>query len=108
MKSTAALSVLGDFSIDERTIHIHPNDGFDLGLMTTEYTIRLHVGAETDPSALDEKDYIYGKILLKNEVRGGHVEVGLKSAERLDGATKAVVHFSEGDRYGTVLVTPAH
>jgi hypothetical protein len=108
VKSTAALSVLSDFSIDERTIHIHPNDGFDLGLMTTEYTIRMHVGAETDPSSLEEKDFVYGKILLKNEVRGGHVELGHRSTERLDGANRAIVHYEPGERYGTILVTPVH
>ncbi len=106
MKSTSALTVLGDFSMDEKTIQIHPNDGFDLGLMTTEYVIRLHVGPETDPSALVEKDFVYGKILLKNDVRSGHVEMGLKSAERLEGAKQARVHFEPGDQYGTLLVTP--
>ena len=107
MKSTAALTVLGDFSIDEKTVHIHPNDGFDLGLMTTEYVVKIHVGTETDLSALSDSDFVYGKVLLKNEVRGGHVELGLKSAERLNGANKAFVHFAPADKFGTLLVSPA-
>ncbi|MFP4377829.1 MAG: hypothetical protein ACLFP4_12370 [Spirochaetales bacterium] len=107
MKSTSVLTVLGDFSMDEKTVNIHPNDGFDLGLMTTEYVVRLHVGTQDDPSAIEEKEFLYGKIHLKNEVRAGHVELGLKSSERLGGAKQAKVHFEPGDRYGTLLVTPA-
>ncbi len=107
MKSTSVLTVLGDFSMDEKTVNIHPNDGFDLGLMTTEYVVRLHIGSESDPSAIDEKEFLYGKIFLKNEVRAGHVELGLKSSERLDGAKQVQVHFEPGDRYATLLVTPA-
>ena len=107
MSSTSPLTVLGDFSMDEKTINIHPNDGFDLGLMMTEYVVRIHVGTETDPGNLQDTEFVYGKIHLKNDVRGGHVELGLRSASRLDGAKKAIVRFEKGDRYGTILVTPA-
>jgi hypothetical protein len=107
VSSTGPLTVLGDFSIDEKTINIHPNDGFDLGLMTTEHVVRIHVGEETDPTGLSEGAFTYGKIYLKNEVRAGYVEMSLKSAEKLGGAKKAVVHLVKGDRYGTLLVTPA-
>jgi hypothetical protein len=33
--------------------------------------------------------------------------MGLKSSEKLGGAKRAIVHFEKGDRYGTLLVTPA-
>ena len=107
MSSTAPLTVLGDNSMDEKTVNIHPNDGFDLGLMTTEHVVRIHVGDATDPQSLPDSAFVYGKIYLKNEVRNGHLEMGLKSAERLNGAKQAVVHLVEGDRYGTLLITPA-
>jgi hypothetical protein len=93
--------------MDEKTVHLHPNDGFDLGLMTTEYVVRLHVGPQTDPQSIDEKAFIYGKVRLKNEVRPGHLELGLKSSERLDGSKQATVHYEPGERYGTLLVTPS-
>lgn len=107
MSSTAPLTVLGDYSIDEKTIIIHPNDGFDLGLMTTEHVVRIHVGDARDPDSLPESAFGYGKIQLKNEVRNGHVEMGIKRAEQLGGAKKAIVHFFKGERYATLLITPA-
>ena len=107
MKSTAPLTVLGDFSLDEKTINIHPNDGFDLGLMTTEHVVRIHVGTTANPQDVPESDYVYGKIYLRNEVSNGHVEMALKASEKLGGARKAVVHYEKGDRYGSILITPA-
>ena len=107
MSSTAPLTVLGDYSMDDKTINIHPNDAFDLGLMTTEYVVRIHVGDATSPESIEEKQFSYGKIHLRNEVRNGYVEMSLRQAERLNGAKKAIVHFTKGERYGTLLVTPA-
>ncbi|TVQ20324.1 MAG: hypothetical protein EA382_15165 [Spirochaetaceae bacterium] len=107
MKSTSPLNVLSDFSMDDRTVHIHPNDGFDLGLMTTEYVVRLYVGDSTDPDQIDESAFAYGKILLKNSVRGGQVELGLKAAEKLNGSRSAVLRFATGEKYGTLLVNPS-
>lgn len=107
MSSTAPLTVLGDYAMDEKTVCIHPNDGFDLGLMTTEHVVRIHVGGTGNPTELSDDAYVYGKIHLKNEVKDGHVELGLKSAERLRGAKHAIVHYEKGDRYGTLLITPA-
>ena len=106
MKSTSPLNVLSDFSMDEKTVHIHPNDGFDLSLMTTEYVVRFYVGEKTDPEQIAESEFIYGKILLKNSVRDGQMELGLKAAEKLNGSRKAMLRFLPGDRYGTLLVNP--
>jgi len=107
VSSTSPLTVLGDYSMDEKTINIHPNDGFDLGLMTTEYVVRIHVGEEADPDALSDDAFVHGRIFLKNEVRNGHVELGLRNAERLGDARRAIIRYEKGDRYGTVLVNPA-
>ena len=107
MKSTAPLTVLGDYSMDEKSVNIHPNDGFDLGLMTTEHVVQIYAGADANPADLPDGVLVYGKVYLKNEVRAGHVELGLKSAEKLGGAKKAIVRFEEGDRYGTLMIVPA-
>ncbi|MFW5738662.1 MAG: hypothetical protein ACOCYX_07090, partial [Spirochaetota bacterium] len=87
--------------------NMHPNDAFDLGLMTTEHVVRIHVGNAMDPSSLPDHAFVYGKIHLKNEVRQGYVEMGLKAAEKLGGSKRAHVHLLKGDRYGTLMITPA-
>lgn len=108
MGSTVPLTVIGDVKLDEKTISIHPNDGFDLGLMTTEHKVRIHVGALRDPSTLSDDTCVHGTLHLRNEVRSGSVLVGIKTARRLGDSRNAVLHYVGSDRGGaTVLVTPA-
>jgi hypothetical protein len=97
---------MGDFSMDEKTINMHPNDGFDLGLMTTEHVVQIHIGPEEDPSGLEDADFIHGTLHLKNDVRNGYLELSLRSAQKLGDAKKAVVHFHPGERYGKLMIVP--
>ena len=106
MSSTSALTVLGDFSMDESTVNIHPNDGFDLGLMTTDHAVDIHVGPEHDPASIDESGFRRGTLFLKNEVRQGHIELSLKSSERLGSSKQAVVHYFPDDQCGKLLIIP--
>ncbi len=41
MKSTEKLSVMGDFTLRKDLIVIHPNDGYDLGLLERETPVRI-------------------------------------------------------------------
>ncbi len=92
--------------MDETVINIHPNDGFDLGLMTTEHTVDIHVGPEHDPGSVEVDGFHRGTLHLKNEVRAGHIELSLKSTEKLGSAKNAVVHYFPSDPCGKLLVTP--
>jgi hypothetical protein len=107
VKSTGVLTILGDISIDEKTLRIHPNDGFDLGLMTTEYPVRLHFGDETDASRVPAGRFLDGTIQLRNEVRPGNLELGLKAAARLGNCRRAVLHYRSEGKVGALLVVPA-
>jgi hypothetical protein len=107
VKCTDALSILGEHSMDERTVHLHPNDGFDLGLMSTEYVVRLYVGKDAQSDSIPEERFIYGKLHLKNNVRHGVVELGLRAADRLGQTERARVYYEPGNRYGRVRIAPA-
>ena len=98
---------MGDYGMDDRTIHIHPNDGFDLGLMATEYTVRIYVGTDALTREPADSEFVYGKLHLKNSVRHGYVELGLRAAGRLGKTRSARVYYEPGERYGTVRVAPA-
>ena len=104
--NTAPLTVLGDYSMDEKSINVHPNDAFDLGLLTSTHVVRIHVGDAIDPSSLPDDAFTYGTLHIRNEVRDGHIEIGLRAAKRL-GARRAIVHYTPGERYGTILISPA-
>ncbi|TVR90613.1 MAG: hypothetical protein EA428_08010 [Spirochaetaceae bacterium] len=103
MKHTAALAVLGDFSFDEKTINIHPNDGFDLGFMVTNEVVRIYFGCTLQEFQEDSAQAIYGKIHLKNECRNGSIELSLRTVEKI-GKPKKIAIFRDQDR---IFLQPA-
>jgi hypothetical protein len=107
MKETDALQVLGDFSFDEKTVNIHPNDGFDLGLMMSSHVVEMYTGITPDELPSADSTGIYGKINLKNECKMGTVELSLKSVERMGGPKQVKLFYQDGDRYGRLLIHPA-
>ena len=106
MNTTGSLSVLGDFSFDEKTININPNDGFDLGLMTTEHIVKIYVGGDAPVGDDQSAGIIYGKITLSNTVSQGCVEMSLKTVRRLGGARKVVLSFVPEQKYGRLGIRP--
>jgi hypothetical protein len=107
-KQTAELSVLGDFSFDEKTINIHPNDGYDIGLMTSSHVVRIFAGCTPQEFADGTGAHVFGTLFLKNECRMGTVEMSLKTAGKLGRTRKARLLLEDGtDSYGKLLIQPA-
>ena len=107
MKKTGPLSALGDYSFDEKTINIHPNDGYDLGMMTASYVVKIFAGATAEEFESGQGKSVYGTIHLKNECRVGSVELSLKVLERLGKPKQVVLGFETGDdKYGKLLISP--
>jgi hypothetical protein len=99
MKRTEALSVLGDFSFDEKAINIHPNDGFELGLMTTDHVVRIYTGCSFAEFTSDSAPAVHGKIYLKNECRQGTVEISLKTVEKMKKPRKVLLILDQDRLY---------
>jgi hypothetical protein len=108
MKSTEELSVLADYSIDEKTINIHPNDGYDLGLMMTEAVVRIFVDCTMEEFESGEVKHTYGTLNLKNDTRPGTVEMSLKTAQRIDRPKRVRLHYddTDGEKYGKLYIQP--
>ncbi len=106
MKETSTLTVLGDISFDEKTLVIHPNDGFDLGLMTTEHVVKIYYGPDASVMEDDGATFIHGNLYLKNECKMGQVELSLKAAERLGKPKHVRLVYQPDDRYGKLLIQP--
>ncbi|WP_455381736.1 hypothetical protein, partial [Salinispira pacifica] len=83
MKKTDDLSVRGTFSQTEDRVIIHPNDGYDLGLMTTDCPVHIFYGCSLDDFNAARVPSVSGSVQLKNECPMGTVELSLKAAERL-------------------------
>jgi hypothetical protein len=93
MNNTAPLNVLGDFSMTEDTLVVHPNDGFDLGLMTVSHPVYIYRGISLDDFKAGNGERVSGKIHLKNECRLGTVEMSLKSWEKIGKPKKVQLYY---------------
>ena len=88
MKKLGPLSILADYSFDDKTLVIHPNDGYDLDLMTTSYVVKIYIAASEEDVLNDKASFHWGKIHLKNECRLGTIEMSLRLTERMSKPNK--------------------
>ncbi|OHD13111.1 MAG: hypothetical protein A2Z96_00290 [Spirochaetes bacterium GWB1_48_6] len=83
MKYSVPLKVNSSMSMAANRLHIHPNEGFDLGLMTTHYDIELdNVGPM--------------EIWLLNECPKQTLELNSKIWEKMGKPGKVVLQMDEG------------
>jgi len=83
MKRTEALNIMVDSSFPLGKIVIHPNDGFDLGLMQTHYTARVFMNIRLSDFKEECGDPVQGQIFLENTCRRGYAELSQKCWERM-------------------------
>ena len=105
MKETSFLQVLGDYSFDEKTIRIHPNDGFDLGIMTTDIVVKIYPGNSFEELEDPNTRFTYGKLYLENNTRMGTCELALKTAQKLGSPKKVRLHLIEDEDYPKLLIS---
>jgi hypothetical protein len=80
MKSTSPLKVLCTVSMSDNRLNMHPNEGADLGLMMTRYSLTIDEGLQAD-------------LHLLNECPKESVEIGQKFWERLGKPARAVISY---------------
>ena len=95
MKKTNILNVLGDFSMKDDILVVHPNDGFDLGLMITSYPVYIFFGCSLSEFEEGKGEKIGGKILLDNKCRVGTVEMSRRILEKLGKPKKVELFYKE-------------
>lgn len=86
MRCTSPLTIRCTSWVPDNRMHIHPNDGADLGLMMTSYLMDTREGAKIE-------------LRLLNECPKESVEIGPRFWERLGKPSKAILSYD-----GTVLV----
>lgn len=106
VKETSFLQVLGDYSFDEKTVRIHPNDGFDLGVMTTDIVVKIYAGNSLEEIENSDTTFVYGKLYLENATTMGNCELSLKTVQKLGSPKKVRLHLIEGDDYPKLLISP--
>jgi len=77
MKTSGLLTASGDFKQKKDVIVIHPNDGFDLGLMTTKYQVQIVMGETPETFLKGGGKAVPGTLLLVNECPNGTIRLNL-------------------------------
>ena len=98
MKKTGSLKVFVSATIDRQQLVMHPNDGFDLGLMRVEHPVRLCL-------KLKLEEYLQGSegevdlvsLALRNECPPQTILIGSALHRVLGEPAKAVVLY-DGNR----------
>ncbi|WP_018527120.1 hypothetical protein [Alkalispirochaeta alkalica] len=105
VKETGYLKVLADFSFPENQIVINPNDGFDLGLLTSDTTAVFYYGES--PATIDgsETRPIHGTIRQKNECAMGNVEISRKAVEKMGTPPRIRLHLVQQSPYPHLLIS---
>ena len=80
MKKTAPLKIFCSTRLPEFRLNIHPNEGADLGLMTTRHSVEIGEG-------------IKAELHLLNECPRESLELNTRFWERLGKPTKAVLVY---------------
>ena len=83
MKRTQPLKVMIDASFPMGKAVIHPNDGFDLGLMNTSHPVKVFLNLSLDDFRESKGDLIQGQIMLENTCRKGCAEISKKCWEKM-------------------------
>jgi len=107
LRETGFLKVLADYSFSENKIVLNPNDGFDLGLMTSEVTLLLYAGGDIDTLQDDGSEAYHARLYQKNECRLGTIEISLKTAEKLGNPKLLRLHLLKTEPYPKLLLSPA-
>jgi hypothetical protein len=96
LKTCGALKVMSDFTQKESTVIIHPNDGFDLGLMTVSYDVDIYYNISEEDLAAGKGTPLSGKIELKNECTNGTAILSMKSVEKMGKPKNVFLCYDSG------------
>jgi len=83
MKSTEPLRMLCKPGLAENRINIHPNEGFDLGLMTTRYSVEVEGLGPAE-------------VWLLNDCPKESVELNPRVWEKYGKPARAVLRYGDG------------
>ena len=82
MKSTDTLLVQTELSLNENIV-LHPNEGFDLGLMSSANPVKIFYNVTIDVFNKGEDNFIKGSLLLENKCKHGTIKIGNKHWKKM-------------------------
>lgn len=97
MKFTESLKVYEDPALPVEAIQIHPNDGFDLGLVSYSYKMKVFANCSADEFNKETAAFIEGEVRQENKCRVGTVIMNPSYSSRL-GNPETIRMVSTGEK----------
>ena len=89
------LRTISDFSQRDDRIVVHPNEGFELGVITSYHPVRIFFAASASEFKAGNGPQIKGLLMLESRCKPGTVELGTRSWERLGKPASVVLLLDE-------------
>ncbi len=97
MRRTGFLTVETDIRISRDKLIIHPNDGYDLGLMNRQYDVGMFFNEKIEVFEKSTPATVNGSILLENNCRHGAIAMSKKQWQELGQPEKIMLVYNEGN-----------
>jgi hypothetical protein len=94
LKSTKPLEVFINNKLSTGHLVIHPNDGFDLGLMNNSNRVAVYMNLSTAAKE-SESSSQSGEIYLSNSCKSGTLEVSQRQWELMDKRGQVILAMKE-------------
>ncbi|MBN1214530.1 MAG: hypothetical protein JXA99_03715 [Candidatus Lokiarchaeota archaeon] len=96
MKTSNVLNIETNLFIKDNII-IHPNEGYDLGLLNHSTPVKIFANTTIDIFNLAEEYYTEGTVLLENNCKQGSIQLSKKYWNSI-GKPEKVRLFYEGNK----------
>ncbi len=83
MKTADHLTAMGDLTLGRDEIVLHPNDGYDLGLLAMSNRMRIYAGTDDEDFLAGNGNCMEGTVHLKNECSLATVRMNLSRWKEL-------------------------
>lgn len=101
---TNNLTVRPSLSLAPDIIIIHPNEGYDLGLMQVEYSFPVYANCSAEEFNSGAKDPLEARICLKNDCLPGTIELNGRYWEKIGEPKKVKLLLNGGKMLILTLV----
>ena len=92
MKNSKLLNVETNLYV-KNDIIIHPNEGYDLGLLSHSTPVKIFTNTSIDIFKSADEDFIDGVIILENGCRQGNIQLSKKCWNLMGKPEKVILYY---------------
>ena len=102
MQSTGYLKAMGDIRLPRDVLVMHPNDGYDLGLLSSHNAVHVFLGGSLEDFETGRGDGLTGNLHLRNDCANSTLRMNMAWWKELGkpGSVRLIC------RRGSLLVMP--